>query len=434
MARRGYSSRPDRYRGDAVSDRRRAVTCAGETLRVLFVNHTSEYSGAEIAMLRLLDCLPEDVQAAVACPPEGRLVEALEEHGVEHIAIPGSDVSFRLHPATTAPGLVAMCRSMFALKNVSRRWGADVVHANSVRAAIIAIGAKRLGGPPVVAQVHDHLPVNALGRSVRRFVARGADRVIAVSDWTARHFNRGLRRPVAHRIYIGIDHERFAPDPHTRESVRRELQLPADAPVLGQVAQITPWKGQLVAVEAFAHIRRRHPSAHLLIVGAVAFAKASSRYDNHGYMRQLRARVDELGLDGCVHFLGGRGDIPDIMNALDLLLLPSWEEPFGTVVAEAMAVGTVPLVGSAGGVTELVADGETGHVLPVNDVMAWASTASELLDQPRRLAEMSRRAESRAGAFTGQAYARNCVDIYRQVLGRAEPLPAAAGTPVKADA
>lgn len=83
-------------------------------------------------------------------------------------------------------------------------------------------------------------------------------------------------------------------------------------------------------------MRRRHPAAQLVLVG-VAFDGAAVRYDNPSYERSLHARVAELGLDDAVHFAGQRHDIPEVMRDLDLLLLPSWEEPFGTVVVEAMS-------------------------------------------------------------------------------------------------
>jgi len=151
------------------------------------------------------------------------------------------------------------------------------------------------------------------------------------------------------------------------------LGVADDAPPLGEVAQITPWKGQLVAIDSLALLHERHPRAQLLLVGDVAFAGPSVRYDNAAYARKLRQRVAELGLEDSVHFLGRREDVPAIMAALDLFLLPSWEEPLGTVVAEAMACGTVPLVTSEGGPREMVQDGVNGRLLPPHDAETLGS-------------------------------------------------------------
>ena len=106
------------------------------------------------------------------------------------------------------------------------------------------------------------------------------------------------------------------------------------------------------------------------------------------------------------------------MAALDLLLLPSWDEPFGTAAAEAMSVGTVPLVAAGGGMSEFVEDGVSGRVLPPRDPEAWARAAVELLDDPGRRAEMSARAVEVAGRFTDEAYVSAMMDAYSALAGR----------------
>ena len=199
------------------------------------------------------------------------------------------------------------------------------------------MAARRLGGPPVVVQCHDHLPRDRVGGITRAAIARGADGVVAVSDRTADDFNHGLARPKAKRVYISVDHERFSPAAHGTSSIRAELGLPDDAWLLAEVAQITPWKGQDTAIRSLQKIRERH-DAHLLIVGDVAFS--SKRYDNVGFRDSLERLARDLGVEAAVHFLGRRGDVAALIGSIDLLLLPSWDEPFGLVVAEAMAIGT----------------------------------------------------------------------------------------------
>jgi glycosyltransferase involved in cell wall biosynthesis len=384
--------------------------------RVLFVSHTGEFSGAEVVLLRLLQALPRDVAIAVACPPTGPLSDALRARGIEQLPIAGTAVSFRLHPRATSKGLLDLVRSARALRGHVRRWRPDVIHANSARAGLIAAGAAARAAPPLVVQVHDIIPVGRVGGLVRRVVARAADSVLAVSDRAATTFDEGLPAPVAKTLYVAVDHERFRPDGHDRPATRASLGVPADAPLIGQVAQITPWKGQLVAVEAFARVRDRHPDAHLVLVGQIAFSGDTARYDNAAYDRELRARVTELGLDEVVHFAGHRDDVASVMNALDLILLPSTNEPFGTVIAEAMATGTVPLVSYDGGPAEYVEDGVSGRVLDPSDPDGWAHAASELLDDAARRAAMREQALRTARRFSTDAYARACMDEYASVL------------------
>ena len=384
-------------------------------LRVLFVNHTSDFSGAEVAMLRLVASLPASVEAAVACPPEGRLAEVLDARGVERHALPGTALSFRLHPVDTPRRVADLARSTRIVGTLARRVGADVIHANGTRAGLIAAPPARAHrAPPLVVQLHDRLPQGPLGRVTRLALARGAERVIAVSRATADAFDAGLGRSVARVVYISYDHERFRPGLHDPAEVRRSLGLPPGAPLLGEVAQITPWKGQLVAIDAFAHVAACHPDARLVIVGSVAFA--SRRWDNAGYLEQLRERVRALGLEERVCFLGQRGDVPAIMAALDLLLLPSWEEPFGTVVLEGMATGTVPLASGDGGMAEYVEDGVSGRLLPSHDPGSWAEAALDLLADPERRTAMGARATAVAARFTDEAYAAGCVRAYEEAV------------------
>jgi glycosyltransferase involved in cell wall biosynthesis len=378
-------------------------------VRILFVNHTGARSGAENAMLRLLEHLPAEHERAVACPAGGPLAATLNERGLTHYDIAGTEVSLALHPVRTARGLAGLARSAVGVRRVARRFGADVIHANSVRAGLIASAARQLGGPPVVVQCHDHLPNDRVGAITRAAIARYAELVVAVSEVTADDFNRGLAEPKAERVYISVDHERFANAEADGAGLRAELGLGAGTWVLAEVAQITPWKGQDTAIRALARVRERH-DAHLLLVGDVAFA--SQRYDNEGFGRSLRALVTELGLEHAVHFLGRRDDVPRLLASIDLLLLPSWDEPFGLVVAEAMAAGTPAFVTVRGGVSDYVEDGVNGRLLPPHDPEPWAEAIASLLDAPETIARMRAETVPTAQRFTDDRYCDEMLEAY----------------------
>jgi L-malate glycosyltransferase len=380
-------------------------------VRILFVNHTGARSGAENAMLRLLEALPPEYERAVACPPAGGLKDALRQRGIGQYDLTGTEVSLSLHPVRTVRGLARLLRSALSLRATARAFRADVIHANSIRAGLIGEIARRLGGPPVVVQCHDHLPRNRVGHLIRTTVARGAEAVVAVSDATAAEFNHGLTRPKAERVYISVDQQRFRPARRGDAGLRAELGLSPDARLLGEVAQITPWKGQDTAIRALQGVREKF-DAHLLIVGDVAFS--SQRYDNLGFLRSLEALVGELGLESAVHFLGRREDVPDVIGALDMLLLPSWDEPFGLVVAEAMAIGTPVLVTERGGVREYVRDRENGRLLPPHEPDAWADAVLELLQDSAALELMGRESVATAAQFNDERYCSEMLAVYER--------------------
>ena len=396
-------------------------------MRILFANHTSAWSGGEVSLMRLLQGLRADHDVCVACPPTGALADAVDRAGVDRLPLPTVDASLRLHPIQTPVGLVQLGSGGLALARVARRFRADVIHANSTRVGIMGSIAR----VPYVVRAHEHLPLTRVGTPIRNLLARTAGGVAAVSDYTAAKFNEGLAQPAATRVYNSIDHARFngsvAPAP-----LREQLGLGPEAALLGQVAQITPWKGQDVAIRTLAGVRRAGVDAHLVLAGEVIFGGKGVRYDNRAFQRSLETLVGELGVREAVHFLGQRDDVPQVLRALDLSLLPSWEEPFGLVTVESMAVGTPPLVGQVGAGPELVDDRVSGRTLPPKDPAAWVRAAVDLLRDRDDLHRMSQAGPPAAARFTDGAHARGMLAVYQGAL--APPMPAAERSDDRAEA
>lgn len=380
-------------------------------MHILFVNHTASQSGAETALLRLLDALAPEHERSVALP-RGPFWSELERRGYTCHAVPGTDVSFKMHPVHTPLGLIGMAASSVALMLAVHRSKPQVIHANGLRAGLICVGVRALGGPPLVVQSHDRPPPGRSSDATRRVLARWADAVVGVTEATVRSFDQGLPEPRAVLVPISIDHRRFSPSVPAAD-LRAELGLDPDVALVGQIGQITPWKGHDVAIEALA-VARRSVDVHLVIAGEVSFQ--SRRFDNVSFLAELRRQVTRLGLDDAVHFLGQRADAPAVMRAIDLLLLPSWDEPFGTAAAESMAVGTPALVTATGGPREYVEDGVSGRVLAHDDPGSWASTICELLSDHRLRERMGDAAVRAVARFDDRSYARGMLDVYEGVM------------------
>jgi glycosyltransferase involved in cell wall biosynthesis len=122
-----------------------------------------------------------------------------------------------------------------------------------------------------------------------------------------------------------------------------------------------------------------------------------------------------------VHFLGHREDVPEILGALDLTLLPSWDEPFAYGVLESLAMGTPILVTEVGGGPEVVEDGVTGRLLPPKRPDLWAAAARELLEDPRSLRRMGERGPEAVARFRDDTHAREMLAVYRRVAARRAP-------------
>jgi glycosyltransferase involved in cell wall biosynthesis len=384
-------------------------------MRLLAVNHTALVSGGERALLDLLAALPADVEPTVACP-DGALAAALAAGGVPRRRVRAVDGGLKLHPRHSPAAVAALAAATLEIRRAARATRADVVHANSIRAGIAAAAGRALGAPATVVHVHDCLPDDAVSNATRALVALGADVLLANSRHTADNFTRGRAAPPVHVVHNPIDLDRFDPAGVDRAAVRERLGVPPRAPLLTVVAQLTPWKGQETAIRALAGIARERPDARLLLVGEAKFVSAATRYDNRAYVAGLERLVDELGLGGSVAFTGERSDVPELLAASDAVLLPSWEEPFGRVVVEAMAMERVVLATAIGGPAEVIADGTTGRLLPPRAPEAWAAAVLELLGDPERGRAMGRRARAEVARFDSRAYAASVVAAYRHAL------------------
>lgn len=396
-------------------------------MRIMFVSHTSLAGGAEEGLMRLLEGLRENHSLAVACPAHGGLGRLVDAAGVRRYAVPAFEASLRLHPVHTPAGLARLGAGAAVVARLSRGLRPDVIHANSPRAGLMC-AAGPLGAPPLVVHLRDDLPPRGLGRAVRFILARRAAAVVAVSRFSADRFNQGLATPLATHVYNSIDQERFDPDRLPPAPVREQLGIPLDAPLLGQVAQISQWKGQDTAIRALGALRRNGVDAHLLIVGDVAFAGPQVRYDNQAYLRTLHGLVAQLDVGGSVHFLGRRSDVPAILRALDLSLLPSVNEPFGRAIVESMAMGTPALVSDVGSGPELVEDRVSGRLLPAERPEAWAAAARQLLADRAALARMGARARAASLTFSDAAQVQGVLAVYERVLGTRQPADQATPT------
>lgn len=293
--------------------------------------------------------------------------------------------------------------ALLALRRLMRARGVSLVHTHSsVDSWLGALAAKSLG-LPVVRSRHVSIPI--LPR--RALVYRLADRVIASGE-AVRGLVVGAGVPAERVVSIlpGVDTARFHPDV-SGARVRAELGIAPDRPLVGLVANIRGSKGHDVFLEASREVLRGRPDARFLIVG-----------DGVGYA-EVRSRVTALGLDPAVTLTGFRRDVPEVMAALDVLVLPSLRsEATSQVIPQAFAVGTPVVASTAGGIREIVRDGETGRLVPPGDARALAAAVRELLDDPQRA-----RTLGRAGArlvrerHSLDASMARTTDVYRGLLG-----------------
>jgi glycosyltransferase involved in cell wall biosynthesis len=326
--------------------------------------------GAERLMVPILANLNRDVFEPRVCVFKVKsgnpIADELQSNGI----------SVDLLPIPYLRDLTALPRLWKYLKTHR----ADLVHTQLEFAATLGSFASRLRRLPNVCTIHTmpsqemstrwkaHQQVEFL--SLKFF----CDRVISVSE-EARQYHIAISNSAPEKIvtlYNGIDLTPYQ-NPGgglERESVRREIGIPANANLFVTVAVLRELKGIQFMIRAMPSILKAFPNAYYLIVGDGAYRGA------------LEEEVKNAGIEKHVIFAGTRKDIHHILSACDIFVLPTLTEALPTVLAEAMA-SRLPIIASAvGGVPEMVVDGENGILVAAGDTEALVAAGTKLLAEP----------------------------------------------------
>lgn len=372
-------------------------------MRILFYNHAAEISGAEHGLLAIMYEARSRGYDIALCAPPGSLAHEAARAGVTVIPVAPLVLGYTRDPAVLARFAVQSIPPLAGLAWALRRFRPDLVHANSIRSGLVAAAALRLvrpyphpPRPRLVVHVRDVLGSGAFNRVVVGTIGREADAVVAISHYAAHDFGSG--NGSVHVLHNAIDPARYQAEVAAGHAFRARLDISPQAPLVAVVGQLTPWKGQHDALDALALLRRAHPHAHLAIVGAAKFTGKHRRYDTAAYRDTLRARAAAPDLAGHVHFPGEVAAVAAVYAAADLLVVPSWAEPFGRVVIEAMAAGTPVLATAAGGIPEIITHGVDGWLVPPRDPPALAAALARLLADPSLRARLAAAAHTTVAA------------------------------------
>ena len=383
-------------------------------MKILFYNHTGLVSGAERSLMLAIGATDRDVfDMAVVCPADGALMPTVRELGLEWLPIDSLESRFTWNPLS----LGRYCLSVAKVKNrfgeIVRRVQPDLIHANSVRAGIVASLATSGMNIPVVWHIRDLLRRHPISSLIRRY-AYGSKHthLLAITQATADAFKGGSKSEKSIEVLLNaIDVQRFKFDQNVRSEMRRKFEIGKDQLVVGIVGQVTPWKGQLGLIRAFRQVAVAAPDALLLIVGSPLFNKDKL------YQEKLVSETTRLGLDERVRFLGQQENVQHVMQAFDLLVLNSWAEPFGLVIVEGMALGLPVLATNAGGVPEILKHGESGWLTPPKDDGALAGSIGTLLRNGGVRSRIGQRAKNQAWRrFSINGYASKLADYHHKVL------------------
>lgn len=298
-----------------------------------------------------------------------------------------------------APRPLPAARALGALGRALRSPEFDVVHAHGLRAGLVAAlaGPSRL--PLVVTWHNAPLADSRAHRALERAVARRADVVLTASpDLLPRAWRAGARDARPHEV-AAPSRPRGRGD---RAAVRAELGVAPGQPLLITVARLHPQKGLDVLLAAAQEWADRRPQPVLAVAGA----------------GPLEAELRALAARGAapVRFLGPREDVPDLLAAADVVVLPSRWEARALVAQEALAAGRPLVATSVGGLPGLLGDGAL--LVPAGDAEALATAVTGLLDDPLAAKALATRGRARAAAWPGEEdTVRQLAAVYAELTG-----------------
>ncbi|HMH43101.1 MAG TPA: glycosyltransferase family 4 protein [Pyrinomonadaceae bacterium] len=389
-------------------------------MKILFYNHTGTVSGAERVLMMILGGLDRDAyESVVVCPAASGMMALAHSANIRTLGLSQLEARFTWRIDRIFKYLASFAGVIGQARRIIKEEHPDLIHANSIRAGLVMSIATIGLDAPVVWHGHDVLPLHPLSTLVRLVaLLTSRNHILAVSHAVASGFRGILLQPFRRRVPITVIHnsvdlDRFQPNKAVRKEARSALRLSENQPVIGIVGQLTPRKGQLELVRAFARVAQKTPDAVLLIVGEALFNR------DEEYASQIANAVKSLGLTNRVRLLGARDDVPELIQALDVLVVNSYQEPFALTVLEGLASGVTVLATAVGGTPEMIQHNVNGWLVKSRDQNELESGLTSLSSDNALRARLGSRARLDAIAqYSIPRYLTEMNSLYRHILSR----------------
>ncbi len=289
-------------------------------------------------------------------------------------------------------------KNLAGLTGFIRAHNIEIVHAHAARDYhLAAFAVRRASRGQLVLTRHALFPL----RRINKLVLSGASRVIAVSQAVADSLrqNSVIDSSRITVIHNGIDTDRFA----------RSVTAGGDV-LVGTVGHLAPIKGQDIFVRAAALVSAHRSNLHFVVIG-------EDKSPDMAYRRSLEKLIADLGLKKLVAMPGWHDDMNAILSSLTLFVSTARSEPFGLAIVEAMAMGLPIIATRSEGASEIIEDGVTGKLVPLDDPEALAHAIIDLLDNPTESSRLAHNAQRVArDRYSLARMARDTERLYREVL------------------
>ncbi|REG86375.1 glycosyltransferase family 4 protein [Algoriphagus antarcticus] len=330
-------------------------------MTVLFLNSSSDLYGSSKILIEVIKVYKNAGLIPVVILSEpGPLENHLSDLGIV-VRIQNLGILRRkyVNPSGVLNRIGKNIKAYRFLDQLHREFNFDLVYSNTLAVVVGAQWAKwnRL---PHIWHIHEMLLGSSpLIRLLRRMLDNTTPAPIVVSEAVKSLWEERLKKSVPKVIHNGIPYEKFL---NTPKISFKELGIAENSLVITMIGRINPGKGQLFFLEMAKRIAASYPQCHFVLVGDPFPGYESIEFEINNYIIENR-------LENCVTNLGFREDVESILKVSDIFVLPSiLPDSFPTVILEAMAAGCPIVATSSGGASEMVLDGETGYLIPINDL------------------------------------------------------------------
>lgn len=362
-------------------------------MKTLVVLHSDAAAGPPRHVFPWLSPLAERGPITVAVPAAGSAADLYAAIG-RPIVLEFEPLTYPSRARALGPYAARLAAEVRRFSGLIRQFRPDLVVAvtSSVPAALAAARLQRVPSVVFVGEILDKGVVASRGRSVAaaataRLTAALADGVICCSDAVARQFAPAPSR-LLRTIYPGVDGT-YANGDGAR--FRAAHGIAEAEPCLAVVGNVTPARGQDVAIRSLPGLREEFPGVHCVIAGV-----PSPRTGDVAYRQDLARLARRLGVDDVVAFVGLVDPIADLYAAADVVVNPArFKEPFGRVAIEALSAGRPVVAAGVGAIPEVVRDGREALLFPADDHDALRGAIARLWRDPGLREELVRNGRAR---------------------------------------
>ena len=336
-----------------------------------------------------------------------RGIERAKDRGIKVIPMPS--LVRKIDP-------VQDLRAFFCLWRLMIQERPSIVHTHTSKPGILGRWAAKMASVPIVVHTpHGHVFYGHFGPLASRFfllvewlMAFITDRVVALSEGERNDY---IALSVSNpdkivTIHSGVEIDRYMKTEVNIADKKRSLRLNPKRLVVGTVGWLLPIKGPMHLLRAMSFVWQSHPETDLVYVGKGDLEK------------ELREEAFRMGVSERVSFLGWRDDVPEIMQVLDVFVLPSLNEGMGRVLVEAMAAGKPIVASNVGGIPDLIIQGENGLLVPAGDAEALAGGIEFFITNPEKRREMGERGRKMAVRYGSDSMVQKIDQLYRELLGK----------------